>query len=113
MTGWAITDQERAWWQRRAGFDRHYGFHQLRHSAVTNVYRASRDLFLAQILDEGERATLPLRKSRRGWLQVVRGAIEANGSRLKAGDGAAIRDETALTVTGKSKNAEILAFDLP
>jgi integrase/recombinase XerC len=37
-----------AWWQRRSGFDRHYGFHQLRHSAVTNVYRASRDLFLAQ-----------------------------------------------------------------
>ena len=25
-----------------------YGFHALRHSAVTNVYRASRDLFLAQ-----------------------------------------------------------------
>jgi site-specific recombinase XerC len=37
-----------AWWQRRAGFDRHYGFHQMRHSAVTNVYRATRDLFLAQ-----------------------------------------------------------------
>jgi integrase/recombinase XerC len=39
-----------AWatWQRRAGFDRVYPFHCLRHSAVTNVYRASRDLFLAQ-----------------------------------------------------------------
>ena len=39
-----------AWatWQRRAGFDRTYGFHALRHTAVTNVYRASRDLFLAQ-----------------------------------------------------------------
>jgi len=39
-----------AWttWQRRAGFDRQYGFHALRHTAVTNVYRASRDLFLAQ-----------------------------------------------------------------
>jgi site-specific recombinase XerC len=36
------------WWQGRAGFDRRYGFHQLRHSAVTNVYQASRDLFLAQ-----------------------------------------------------------------
>jgi len=36
------------WWQERAGFDRGYGFHALRHSAVTNVYRASRDLFLAQ-----------------------------------------------------------------
>jgi len=37
-----------AWWQRRAGFDRHNGFHQVRHSAVTNVYRASRDMFPAQ-----------------------------------------------------------------
>jgi site-specific recombinase XerC len=39
-----------AWatWQRRTGFDRVYGFHALRHTAVTNVYRASRDLFLAQ-----------------------------------------------------------------
>ncbi len=30
------------------GFDRRYNFHALRHSAVTNVYRASRNLFLAQ-----------------------------------------------------------------
>jgi integrase len=37
-----------ATWQRRAGFDRVYGFHALRHTAVTNVYRASWDLFLAQ-----------------------------------------------------------------
>jgi integrase/recombinase XerC len=41
---------QHAWaaWQRRARFDRVYGFHALRHTAVTNVYRASRDLFLAQ-----------------------------------------------------------------
>ncbi len=32
----------------KAGFDRLYPFHALRHTAVTNVYRASRDLFLAQ-----------------------------------------------------------------
>ncbi len=39
-----------AWrtWQQRAGFDRLYPFHAIRHSAVTNVYRATRDLFLAQ-----------------------------------------------------------------
>ena len=39
-----------AWreWQKKAGFDRLYPFHCLRHSAVTNVYRATRDLFLAQ-----------------------------------------------------------------
>src|SRR5947209_1235506 len=35
-------------WQVKAGFDRLYPFHCLRHTAVTNVYRASRDLFLAQ-----------------------------------------------------------------
>ena len=37
-----------AWWQGRAGLDRVYNFHSLRHSAVTNVYRATRNLFLAQ-----------------------------------------------------------------
>jgi site-specific recombinase XerC len=35
-------------WQTKAGFDRLYPLHALRHTAVTNVYRASRDLFLAQ-----------------------------------------------------------------
>ena len=35
-------------WQVKAGFDQLYPFHALRHTAVTNVYRASRDLFLAQ-----------------------------------------------------------------
>jgi integrase/recombinase XerC len=35
-------------WQVKAGFDRLYQFYALRHTAVTNVYRASRDLFLAQ-----------------------------------------------------------------
>jgi len=41
---------QHAWrgWQERAGFDRLYGFHSLRHSSITNVYRRTRDLFLAQ-----------------------------------------------------------------
>jgi integrase/recombinase XerC len=41
---------QHAWtgWQRRAGFDRFHSFHSIRHSAISNVYRASRDLFLAQ-----------------------------------------------------------------
>ncbi len=39
-----------AWreWQKRAGFDRLYPFHCARHTAVTNVYRMTHDLFLAQ-----------------------------------------------------------------
>jgi len=35
-------------WQRRAGFDRLYPFHATRHTSITAVYRATRDLFLAQ-----------------------------------------------------------------
>ncbi len=39
-----------AWatWQRRGGFDRVYGFHCLRHSAISSVYRMTHDLYLAQ-----------------------------------------------------------------
>jgi hypothetical protein len=49
---------QHAWaaWQRRAGFDRIHGFHALRHSAVTNVYRASRDAFLAERFASHENA---------------------------------------------------------
>jgi len=45
-----MTGMQHAWtgWQRRAGFDRTYGFHSLRHTAVTNEDRASKDLFLAE-----------------------------------------------------------------
>lgn len=35
-------------WQIKVGFGRLYPLHALRHTAVTNVYRSSRDLFLAQ-----------------------------------------------------------------
>jgi integrase/recombinase XerC len=35
-------------WQREAGFEAHYNFHTLRHTAITNVYRATKDLFLTQ-----------------------------------------------------------------
>ncbi len=35
-------------WQRRAGFDHRYTFHELRHTAITNTYRATRDIRIAQ-----------------------------------------------------------------
>jgi integrase/recombinase XerC len=37
-----------AHWQEVAGFERPYNFHALRHTAITNVYRATKDLFLTQ-----------------------------------------------------------------
>lgn len=35
-------------WQERAGFERRFGFHALRHSALTNLYRDTRDIRLTQ-----------------------------------------------------------------
>jgi integrase/recombinase XerC len=35
-------------WQVAAGFETLYPFHSLRHSAITNVYRATKDLYLTQ-----------------------------------------------------------------
>ena len=67
----------------------------------------------AALLNSGEQVAHALATGRQAWLQVVRGAVEANGLRLNAGDGAAVRDEAALTVTARTNGAEILVFDLP
>jgi redox-sensitive bicupin YhaK (pirin superfamily) len=66
----------------------------------------------ASILNEDEQVKHAL-PAGRGWLQVVRGAVEVNGHSLRAGDGTAVNDEPVLTVTGESDDAEILLFDLP
>ena len=69
--------------------------------------------FFAALLSTGEEVTHALAAGRRAWLQVVRGAVEANGQSIDAGDGAAVDDEAALTVTARNDDAEILVFDLP
>jgi site-specific recombinase XerD len=35
-------------WQERAGFERRFSFHSVRHSAITNIYEVTRDIRLAQ-----------------------------------------------------------------
>ena len=70
------------------------------------------ELFAA-ILNSGEEVTHSLRRGDKAWLQVVRGAIEANGLRLDAGDGAAVENEAVLSVKADGDGAELLVFDLP
>jgi len=67
----------------------------------------------AAVLSAGERVTHALLPGRKAWLQVLRGSFEVNGNVVNAGDGAAVQDEPALTVTAKSNAAEVLLFDLP
>jgi len=66
----------------------------------------------AATLQEGDEVSHSLVDGRVAWLQVVRGAVQLNGRDLTAGDGAAISQESQLTLKGSSKDAEILLFDM-
>ena len=68
------------------------------------------DLY-ASLLAPGEVVTHPLSRGRHAWVQVARGSIMLNDSPLSAGDGAAVSDETRLTVTATDQ-AEVLLLDL-
>jgi redox-sensitive bicupin YhaK (pirin superfamily) len=64
-------------------------------------------------LNVGDQVAHALAAGRKGWLQVVRGAVNMNGHDLDAGDGAAIDGEPSLNVSAKTEGSEILVFDLP
>ena len=68
------------------------------------------DLYLAR-LSAGAKATHPIASSRHAWVQVASGQIELNGTRLNAGDGAALSGESALNILAKDAS-EVLVFDL-
>jgi quercetin 2,3-dioxygenase len=67
----------------------------------------------AAILDPGQEAGHTLDSGRHAWLQVARGAVTLNGTRLNQGDGAAVSEEPKLAIRGEEKDSEILLFDLP
>jgi redox-sensitive bicupin YhaK (pirin superfamily) len=68
----------------------------------------------ASLLDNGKSLGLDLPAGRHAWVQLISGELEVNGTRLSAGDGAAISDETRLTLASVAGNgaAEFLLFDL-
>ena len=63
------------------------------------------------VLEEGQSVTHNIDEGRHAWVQVARGSIDLNGETYETGDGAAISEESTLTLTGKNK-AEVLLFDL-
>jgi len=67
-------------------------------------------------LAPGETLPLPLPAGRHGWLQMATGAAtlnngDASGVALHQGDGAAISEESSLSLTA-TEEAEVLYFDL-
>ncbi|MGB9199431.1 MAG: pirin family protein [Terriglobales bacterium] len=63
------------------------------------------------LLSPGDEVKHALGEKRHAWVQVAQGEVELNGEKLLQGDGAAVSDETALTIKG-AKDAEVLLFDL-
>jgi len=72
--------------------------------------RQDANLYIAR-LDKGAEAKQPLASGRHAWVQVARGAVRLNGTELKAGDGAAISDESEVRVESREPS-EVLLFDL-
>jgi redox-sensitive bicupin YhaK (pirin superfamily) len=67
----------------------------------------------ATLLRDGERVRHALARGRHAWVQVARGALTLNGEPLRAGDGAALSEESALELAGSGpERAEALVFDL-
>jgi len=70
----------------------------------------SLDLY-ATVLEEGESVVHALHEDRQGWVQVVTGQVDMNGTLLEAGDGASIENVRELNMTAVS-NSEFLLFDM-
>ena len=62
-------------------------------------------------LETGQEVRHELYPGRHAWLQVLRGSVELNGHSLQTSDGAAVSDETALSIQA-SEPAEVMLFDL-
>ena len=63
------------------------------------------------LLGKGEHVSFEPPSGRHAWVHVARGAIELNGRKLSAGDGAAVSNERVVTLQG-IEPAEVLLFDL-
>ena len=65
----------------------------------------------ATLLTDGDTVNHELKPDRHAYVQVARGNVKLNGTKLEEGDGAAISNEKAVELTGVN-SAEVLLFDL-
>jgi hypothetical protein len=75
------------------------------------VIHQDADIYDAR-LSAGRAVSHALKAGRKGWVQVVSGAVEVNGEAAGAGDGVAVADEALLSITSRADGSEVLLFDL-
>ena len=68
------------------------------------------DLYVG-VLEHGVQLQHAFSAGRRGWLQLIRGEVDANGATLSAGDGLSIEDTEILNLRAITP-AELLVFDI-
>ncbi|MFN2500416.1 MAG: pirin family protein [Pyrinomonadaceae bacterium] len=66
----------------------------------------------ASVLQAGEEVKYDLAVERHAWIQVISGSLDVNGTKLTAGDGAAVSDERSLSIKALDDGTEFLVFDL-
>jgi len=66
----------------------------------------------ASILSAGDAVTHELAEGRHAWVQLISGSLEVNGEKISSGDGAAVSEETSLTLNASVSPTEFLLFDL-
>jgi len=81
-------------------------------SAEAGSVKVSQDIrFWATLLDAGVELIHSLGSYQYGWLQLASGRIQVNGEIMNPGDGAAVSEETQLSIKALEP-AEFLVFDL-
>jgi redox-sensitive bicupin YhaK (pirin superfamily) len=79
-------------------------------NGAVNIHQDTK--LYASRLEAGKTLQHTLARGRGAWIQLISGELEVNGKTLKAGDGAAVENESALEVAGKAALSEFLLFDL-
>jgi redox-sensitive bicupin YhaK (pirin superfamily) len=69
------------------------------------------DLY-ASVLNSGSTVRHALQPGRAAWLHVARGTVTLDGAELRAGDGVGIKAAGHIEISGVSKDAEFLLFDM-
>ena len=68
-------------------------------------------MYVTVLESADQKVTHTLASRRQAWIHVARGSATVNGTTLKAGDGAAVTEESKIEISG-APDAEVILFDL-
>ena len=76
-----------------------------------NVLNIHQDVTIYSLHLDHQELTYTNPEGRSAWIQVIKGPLTCNSTRLESGDAAAIKEMTSIALKGE--NAHLFVFDLP